>query len=105
MDPNFCPNNLQCPFYCSAFFKKLTFQVEDLCERTPEKAEKPKSIDGNFVWTNPRLKEREILALDIQHPSVGPYVEHSKTENIMRKSNSVFISLPNLNASSENLLV
>lgn len=84
---------------------KDDIQIEDLCERTPEKLDKPKPNEGNS-WMDLRMKEREILALDIQHPSVvSPNVEHSKTENIMKKSNSVFISLPNLNASSESLLL
>ncbi|KAK9888659.1 hypothetical protein WA026_000888 [Henosepilachna vigintioctopunctata] len=81
---------------------KDDIQIEDLCEKSPVKC---KSGGRDLSWSDPRMKDREILALDIQCPSAGPNLDYHKTEITMKKSNSVFISLPNLNASSENLLV
>lgn len=92
----------------SSSLHKNDLQVEDLCEISPNKVI---SKLREHSWSDSRIQsQRQILALDIECPSAGNVkinTDLSKTDSTarMKKSNSVFISLPNLNASSENLLV
>nr|CAI5832493.1 unnamed protein product [Callosobruchus analis] len=90
-------NKVKCCSSSASSVQKADVHVENLCD-TPHS-------EGN---TSSNMSRNNILALDIECPSNSKKkysLEGSLKTEIVRNYSCVFKSLPNLNTSSENLLL